>query len=269
MLIVAERINSTRESIAKAIREQDTAFIQDEARQQSEAGADYLDVNAGAFLGEESKYLCWLVKIVQDVTDKPLCLDTSNAEALECALKLCKVKPMLSSISLEKKRYDSFLPIVKASGCKVVALCVDDSGIPHTADARTAVAGRLISSLLAEGVALDNIYVDVLAQAVSTDDTSGGAAFETIRRVNASHPGVHTILGLSNVSFGLPNRRLINQNFMSMCMEAGLDSVIADPKDKKLMANIFAANLLLGKDRHGMGYIKAFRAGKLEATEKL
>ncbi|MGD0855230.1 MAG: methyltetrahydrofolate cobalamin methyltransferase [Dehalococcoidia bacterium] len=264
MLIVGERINSTRESIAKAIREQDSAFIQDEARQQVEAGADYLDVNAGAFMGEELKYLTWLVEIVQDVVDKPLCLDTSNAEALAAALKLCRVKPMLSSISAEKKRYESFLPIVKSSGCKVVALCVDDSGIPHTADTRTQVANRLIGSLVAEGVALDDIYVDVLAQAVSTDDKAGAVTFETIRRVNAAHPGVHTILGLSNVSFGLPNRRLINQNFISMCMEAGLDSAIADPKNNKLMANILAANLLLGKDRHGMSYIKAFRAGKLE-----
>ncbi len=264
MLIVGERINSTRESIAKAIREQDSAFIQDEARQQAEAGADYLDVNAGAFMGEELKYLTWLVEIVQDVVDKPLCLDTSNSEALAAALKLCKIKPMLSSISAEKKRYESFLPIVKSSGCKVVALCVDDSGIPHTADTRTQVADRLIGLLVAEGVALDDIYVDVLAQAVSTDDKAGGVTFETIRRVNAAHSGVHTILGLSNVSFGLPNRRLVNQNFMSMCMEAGLDSAIIDPKDKKLMTNIFAANLLLGKDRHGMSYIKAFRAGKLE-----
>ncbi|MCX6006624.1 MAG: dihydropteroate synthase [Chloroflexi bacterium] len=264
MLIVGERINSTRESIAKAIREQDSAFIQDEAKQQVEAGADYLDVNAGAFMGEELKYLTWLVEIVQDVVEKPLCLDTSNAEALAAALKLCKVKPMLSSISAEKKRYDSFLPIVKSSGCKVVVLCIDDSGIPHTADVRAKVADGLIGSLVAEGVALDDIYVDVLAQAVSTDDKAGGVTFETIRRVYATHPGVHTILGLSNVSFGLPNRRLINQNFVSMCMEAGLDSAIIDPKDKKLMANILSANLLLGKDRHGMRYIKAFREGKLE-----
>ncbi len=264
MLIVAERINSTRESIGKAIREQDVAFIQEEARQQVDAGADYIDVNAGAFLGEETKYLTWLVEIVQNTVDKPLCLDTSNAEALTAALNICKIKPMLSSISAEKKRYDSFLPIVKNSGCKIVALCVDDSGIPHTADARSQVADRLVTSLLAEGVALDNIYVDVLAQAVSTNDLASSVTFETIRRVNVAHPGVHTILGLSNVSFGLPNRRLINQNFMSMCMGAGLDSTIADPKDKKLMANILTANLLLGKDKHGMAYIKAFRAGKLE-----
>jgi cobalamin-dependent methionine synthase I len=264
MLIVAERINSTRESIGKAIREQDVAFIQDEARQQVEAGADYIDVNAGAFLGEETKYLTWLVEMVQNTVDKPLCLDTSNAEALAAALTICKIKPMLSSISAEKKLYDSFLPIVKSSGCKVVALCVDDSGIPHTADARVAVADKLIASLLSEGVALDNIYVDVLAQAVSTNDQASNVTIATIRRVNAAHPGVHTILGLSNVSFGLPNRRLINQNFISMCMAAGLDSAIADPKDKRLMANIFAANLLLGKDKHGLSYIKAFRAGKLE-----
>jgi cobalamin-dependent methionine synthase I len=264
MLIVGERINSTRESIAKAIREQDAAFIQDEARQQAEAGADYLDVNAGAFMGEETKYLAWLVEIVQEVVEKPLCLDTSNAEALAAALKLCNIKPMLSSISAEKKRYDSFLPIVKSSGCKVIALCIDDNGIPHTADARVKVADRLIGSLVAEGVAPDDIYMDVLAQAVSTDDKAGAVTFETIRRINASHPGVHTILGLSNVSFGLPNRRLINQNFISMCMQEGLDSAIADPKDKKLMANILTANVLLGKDRHGMSYIKAFRAGKLE-----
>jgi 5-methyltetrahydrofolate--homocysteine methyltransferase len=264
MLIVGERINSSRESIAKAISEQDVAFIQLEARQQAEAGADYIDVNSGAFLGEETKYLTWLVEIVQDVVDKPLCIDSGNPEALEAALKLCKKRAMVSSISAEKKRYDSFLPLIKRYGCNVVALCVDDAGIPSAAEGRVNVADRLINSLLSENIALQDIYVDCLAQSISTDYKAGTVTLETIRRVMVGYPGVHTIIGLSNVSFGLPIRRLINQAFAVLCLGAGLDAAIVDPTNKKFMANIIAAKSLLGQDKYCTSYTKAYRAGKLE-----
>ncbi len=266
MLIVGERINSSRESIAKAIGEKDVAFIQQEALQQAEAGADYIDVNAGAFLGEETKYLTWLVEIVQDVVDKPLCLDTSNAEALEAALKLCRKRAMVSSISAEKTRYNSFLSLIKHYGCNMVALCVDDSGIPPTSEARAQVADRLINSLISENITLQDIYVDCLAQSISTDFKAGTVTLETIQKVMVKHPGVHTVIGLSNVSFGLPCRRLVNQTFIVSCLQAGLDTAIVDPKDRRLMANILAASALLGQDMYCQNYIKAYRAGKLEGV---
>lgn len=264
MLIVGERINSTRESIAKAIGEQNVAFIQQEARQQAEAGAEYIDINSGALLSEETKYLTWLVEIVQDIVDKPLCIDTGNAEALEAALKLCKKRAMVSSISAEKKRYDLFLPLIKQYGCNMVALCVDDSGIPPTAEGRVRVADSLINSLISDGIALQDIYLDCLAQSVGTDSKAGVVTIETIRQVMTGHPGVHTIIGLSNVSFSLPIRRLINQSFAVLCLGVGLDAAILDPTNKNLMANILAAKALLGQDKYCTNYIKAYRAGKLE-----
>ena len=263
MLIIGERINSTRESIARAINEQDVAFIQQEARQQADAGADYIDVNAGALLGQEVKYLTWLVRIVQEVVDRPLCIDSGNAEALVEALKLSQKLHIISSISKEKSRFQSFLPVIKGSGCKVVALCVDDDGIPATAEGRVAVAGHLIEALVSSGTKVQDIYVDVLAQAVSAESRAVITVLDTIRKVKAAYSEVNTVLGMSNVSFGLPNRRLLNQNFAAMCLEAGLDAAIADPLDRKLMANILAADVLLGRDKYGMSYSLAFRAGKL------
>ncbi len=263
MLIIGERINSTRESIARAINEQDVAFIQQEARQQADAGADYIDVNAGAMLGEEVKYLSWLVKIVQEVVDKPLCLDTGNADALVAVLKMCQKLPIISSVSEEKGRYRSFMPVIRGSGCKVVALCIDDDGIPATADGRVTIAGRLIETLVSSGTKPGDIYMDVLAQAVSAESKAVVITLDTIRKMKSAYPEVNTVLGMSNVSFGLPNRRLLNQSFAVMCLEAGLDAAIADPLDRKLMANILSADVLLGRDKYGMNYTRAFRAGKL------
>jgi len=200
---------------------------------------------------------------VQEVVDKPLCVDTGNAEALVAALKLCQNLPIISSISAEQGRCQSFLPIINGSGCKVVALCVDNAGIPANAEGRVAVAGRLIDTLVSAGVKPQDIYVDVLAQAVSAEAKAVITVLDTIRRIKAAYPDVRTVLGTSNVSFGLPNRRLLNQNFAVMCLEAGLDAAIADPLDRKLMANIVSADVLLGKDKYGMNYSRAFRAGKL------
>ena len=130
MLIIGERINSTRESIAQAIKEKNSSFIQQEALKQVEAGADYVDVNAGIFMEEETKYLSWLVEVVQEATDKPLCIDTSKTEALAAALKACRNKALVSSITAEKVRYDAFLPLIKQYECSLSALCIDESGIP-------------------------------------------------------------------------------------------------------------------------------------------
>jgi 5-methyltetrahydrofolate--homocysteine methyltransferase len=178
-------------------------------------------------------------------------------------LKLSQKLPIISSISKEKSRFQSFLPVIKGSGCKVVALCVDDDGIPATAEGRVAVAGHLIEALVSSGTKVQDIYVDVLAQAVSAESRAVITVLDTIRKVKAAYSEVNTVLGMSNVSFGLPNRRLLNQNFAAMCLEAGLDAAIADPLDRKLMANILAADVLLGRDKYGMSYSRAFRAGKL------
>jgi len=263
MIVIGERINSTRKSIAKAIEEKDVGFLQKEALKQVEAGADYVDVNAGIFIEKEAEYLEWLVQIVQEVTDKPLCIDSPNPQALASALRVCKGNPIINSITAQKEIYEPVLRLVKEYKCGVIALCQDDAGIPQTAEGKVEIASRLIEGLTGQGVSLEDIYVDILVQPIAVDSSSAMVVFDTIEQIGSKYPGVHTTCGLSNISFGLPGRSLINQTFLLMAMVKGLDSAILDPCDQRLMASILVANPLLDKDKYCMNYLKAFRAKKI------
>ncbi len=263
MIIIGERINSSRKRIARAIEEKDAGFLQKEAIMQVEAGADYVDVNAGAFAQKEAEYLEWLVKIVQQVIDKPLCIDSASPKALAAALTWHEGKAILNSITGQKERYDAVLPLLKEYSCGVVVLCMDDLGVPTTAKGKVDVASRIIRSLSAEGVALDDIYVDPLVHPISTDFNSGSLVLDTIEEIASSYPGVHTICGVSNISFGLPKRSQLNQIFIVLAKQRGLDAAIVDPCDRQLMAKILIANALMGRDEYCMDYINAYRQGRL------
>jgi 5-methyltetrahydrofolate--homocysteine methyltransferase len=263
MLIVGERINSTRERIARAIEEKDSPFIQDEARKQAEAGADYIDVNAGAFFDKEREYLPWLVKTVQEAVARPLCLDSANPEALKSALKAHRGKALVNSITAESARYGAVLPLLKEYDAGVIALCMDSSGIPPAAEGRFEVARKLIEGLMGEGIPSADIFVDPVVQPISVEATAGQVALQAIRWIREHHPQVHIICGLSNVSFGLPRRSLLNQTFAAMAVQAGIDAAILDPCDKTLMAHIVAAQALEGQDPYCQNYIGAYRRGRL------
>lgn len=264
MIIVGERINSSRKAIQPAIENQDGAAIQDIAKKQVEAGAHYVDVNAGTFLSREPEYLEWLVKTVQEVVDVPLCVDSPNPEATERAIQACQKTPMLNSISGESKRVDLMLPLLKKYGCSVIALCMDDSGVPEGAEKRFQIASELLQKLEGEGVDRSRVFFDPLIYPISTGSHFGQVALDTIRLIKGSMPGVQTICGLSNISHGLPNRKILNQAFLVMSMAAGLDGAIIDPLDRRMMALLMASEALLGKDDFCSGYIAAHRAGKLE-----
>jgi len=265
MLIIGERINSSRKRIAPAVEARDAGFILGEAAGQLEAGADYVDVNAGTFGPErEPGLLCWLVETIQGRYGCRLSLDSPNPDAIEPALKLHKGKALVNSISLEKKRYDSLMPLVRDFGTDVIAMCADDDGMPTALDAKLSVAGRLVGRLTADGVPLENIFVDPLVFPIATDHTYGTVVLTAIERIMAEFPGVHTIVGLSNVSHGLPFRFQINQMFLVLAMGRGLDAAILDPTDKRLMANLITAQALLGRDEFCMKYIEAHGSGKLE-----
>jgi 5-methyltetrahydrofolate--homocysteine methyltransferase len=264
MLIVGELINASRKAIAEAIRARHQEQIQQVAKNQIEAGANYIDVNAGVFVGEEPAYLEWLVKTVQSAVSEPCCIDSPDPKAIEAALAVHTGAAMINSISLEKNRFDSLLPIVAGTDLKVVALCMSDEGMPETADDRMAIADKLVNRLVQNNVAIDNIYVDPLVQPVSTNVQFGVEFLNAIEKITATFKGVHTLCGLSNVSFGLPNRKLLNQTFMSMAIVKGLDGAIVNPLDKKMMASIITAEALAGKDPYCMQYLKAYRAKAFE-----
>ena len=260
MLIVGELINSSRKAIAAVIEAQDGDAIQKVAQDQVDAGANYVDVNAGIFRGTEAEYLRWLVTTVQSTVDCPCCIDSPDPKAIETALAVHNGTAMINSISLEKERYDKLLPLVAGTDLKVVALCMSDKGMPKTTDDRLAIADKLINGLLQKNVSIDNIYVDPLVQPISTDILFGVEFVNAIEQIEARFAGVHTLCGLSNISFGLPNRLFLNQTFMSMAIAKGLDGAIVNPLDKKMMANIIAAEALTGSDEYCMTFLKAYRA---------
>lgn len=264
MLIIAERINASRKSIAQAISTADRAFIQGEAEAQTKAGADYIDVNAGTFVGEEAEKLRWIVEAVQEVTDLPLCVDSPDPGVIRAMMPLLKKAPIINSITLEPARVEGILPLVKEYKTKVVALCQDEHAMAETADDKVRLAGMLVEKLTAAGVLLDNIYIDPLVYPLSTNPQSANATLAAIDAIMKAFPGVHTVCGLTNVSYGLPARKLINRAFLAAAIARGLDAAIIDPTDKLLFAMLKAATLVVGKDDFCMDYICAFREGRVE-----
>ncbi|MCG2778800.1 MAG: methyltetrahydrofolate cobalamin methyltransferase [Desulfobacterales bacterium] len=260
MIIIGELINASRKAIGAAIEAGDTEAVQKVAKDQAEAGADFIDVNAGIFVGKEPQYLKWLVQTVQEVTDTPCAIDSPDPAAIEAALKVHKGIPMINSISLEKERYDNLMPIVAGTDLKVIALCMSDEGMPQTVDDRLKIAEKLVTGLVQNNVSIENVFVDPLVQPLSVNDLFGLEFLNAIELIMKRFEGVHTACGLSNISYGLPARKFMNQTFMAMAIAKGLDGAIVNPLDKKMMANIIAAEALVGKDNFCTDYLKAYRA---------
>lgn len=264
MIIIGELINASRKAIKAAIEAQDAEAIQQVARDQVEAGADYVDVNAGVFMGKEPEYLKWLVETVQAVVDKPCAIDSPDPAAVEAALSVHQGTPMINSISLEKERYEKLMPIIAGTDMKVIALCMSDKGMPKTVDDRMQIADELVDGLVKNSVKIENIFVDPLVQPISVENTFGVEFITAIEKIVAAFRGIHTACGLSNISYGLPARKFMNQTFMTMAIAKGLDGAIINPLDRRMMANIIAAEALAGKDGFCVNYLKAFRAGMFE-----
>ncbi len=264
MIIIGELINASRKAVREAIEKQDSQYIQKIAREQAESGADYIDVNAGVFVGEEPKYLKWLVQTVQATVDKPCAIDSPNPVAIEAALSVHHGVPMINSISLEKERYEKLIPILTETDMKVIALCMSDEGMPESVDDRLMTADKLVNGLIQRDVPVENIFVDPLVQPVSVNNTFGLEFLTAIERIVVEFPGIHTACGLSNISYGLPARQFMNQTFMVMAIAKGLDGAIVNPLDKRMMANIIAAEALIGKDEFCANYLEAYRSKQFE-----
>lgn len=264
MIIIGELINASRKAIAAAIGARDAEAIQAVARDQDAVGADYIDVNAGIFQDKEPEHLRWLVETIQAVSDKPCALDSPDPKAIETAMAAHRGTPMINSISLEKQRYQDLLPIIAGTDLKVIALCMSDDGMPQSVEDRLRVADQLINALVQNNVKTENIHVDPLVQPMSVDNHFGMAFIDTIEKIVAMFPGIHTACGLSNISYGLPARPFLNQTFMVMAITKGLDGAILNPLDRKMMATIVAAEALAGKDDFCVNYLKAFRAGAFD-----
>ena len=264
MELIGEKINGTRKRVAAAIADRDGDYITQLATSQAGAGATWLDLNAGTHPDREPDDLVWLIETVQAAVDLPLSLDSANPTALETALGYVARTPIINSISGERSRIEGILPLAAKHGTGVVALAISETGIPETADERMAVVRNLIAATRAAGVADHDVYVDPLLLTVATNNDGALIALTTMKMVRKEFPDAHLTVGLSNISFGLPARAQINRGFLTLAIEAGLDTAIADPLDKGLQAQILVTEMLLGRDRHCLNYVRASRTGLFE-----
>ncbi len=262
MVIVGELINTSRKAISEAVDNKDAKYIQQVAVDQQEAGADYIDVNCGNKVFNEVANMEWMVSVIQEAVQTPLCIDSPNPLALEAGLKLARYGvPMINSITDEGERFDTVLPLVLKYKAKIVALCMDDRGMPETAADRMRVVHSLYKKLTAAGVPETDIYFDPLVKPISSVGTAGTEVLETIRMIKAEFPNTHFMCGLSNISYGLPKRAVLNRLFVAQTMAAGMDGYILNPTDKDMMGVVHAGKALIGQDEYCMGYLGAYRKG--------
>jgi 5-methyltetrahydrofolate--homocysteine methyltransferase len=256
-VLIGERINPTgKKKLAEALKAGDLEIVRKEAVAQVQAGADIIDVNVGAFGADEVTLLPKAVQAVLDTVDVPLCLDSSNPDALEAALKVYKGKPLVNSVTGEERSLERILPVIKKYGAAVIGMVQDDEGIPKDAERRVRVASKIVERVEAAGIPREDLVIDCLAFAVGAEPTSGVAVMEAVRRIKAGL-GVNMTMGASNVSFGLPDRELLNNAFVVMAVAAGATCLIVDVA--KARPIVLAADLVLGRDKRARRFIEAYR----------
>ena len=256
--VIGERINPTGKKLMKeALRRGDVDYMLNQALAQTEAGADILDVNVGLPEIDEADMMVRTVKALQGVTDAPLQLDSTDPKVLERALRVYCGKAIVNSVNGEEESLSAILPLVKKYGAAVVGLTLDQGGIPKSAQARVEVARRILERALALGIRREDVYIDCLTLTVSAEQEGAAQTLTALRRVK-EELGLKTVLGVSNISFGLPARPLVNQNFLAMAMAAGLDLPILNPNVDTMMAAVRCYHLLTNVDRDAREFIAAY-----------
>lgn len=261
--VIGERINTSRKLVQAAVADRNAEYIVDDVKKQQTAGASFIDVNAGARIGHEEEDMRWLLETIQPVCDIPLALDSPDPAILEMAFAMVHRPPMINSISLEKERFDTMMPFLDGKACKIIALCMDDAGMPGSSEEILNRAKTLVDALNGIGIGNPDIYVDPLVQPISTDTGKGTMVLDAVRSIKSEFPDIHITGGLSNISYGLPQRHIINRTFVTLMMDAGMDSAIVDPLDQKIMATISTADMLLGHDPFCMNFLKGVRSGNI------
>lgn len=257
MIVIGELINTSREEINDAVERRDADFLVNLAKEQEKAGASYVDVNAGSRIHDEIEVLTWLIELLQDVVEVPLCIDSPNDKAIEAALEIyTKGTPLVNSITAEEERLESLLPILEKHKPQIVALCMDDSGMPNNVQERLDAADVLVEALRGIGYADEDIFFDPVVKPLSVDDTSALQVIEACAALREKYPDVNITSGLSNISYGLPLRTDINQSFLCMAMYNGMNSAIIDPLDERMMTLVMSSEACLGIDPYCVKYLK-------------
>jgi 5-methyltetrahydrofolate--homocysteine methyltransferase len=256
-VLIGERINPTgRKDLATALKNGDMEFVKKEAIDQVRAGADMLDVNVSMTDVDEVSLLPKVIQVVMDAVDVPLCIDSSNPEALKTALEVYDGKPLISSVTDEKKSLNSILPPVKEHGAAVIGLTMDEGAIPNDPDKRASIAKKIVERAESLGIPREDVIIDCLTLTVGTDIRSGLITIEAIQKVK-EELGVNLTLGVSNISFGMPDRNLINSVFLAMAIFSGVACPIVNVA--KARPIVLATDLLMGRDRLAMRYIEDYR----------
>jgi 5-methyltetrahydrofolate--homocysteine methyltransferase len=259
VIIIGERINPTgRKHLAHALASGDMKLIQEDARRQVQAGARILDVNVGISGGDEAKLIKEAMAAVRGVTDVPLCIDSANPKVLAAGLEMYKGKALVNSVNGEEAKLKEILPLVATYKAAVIALTMDDHGIPSDVDTRLRIAHKIVNEAAKLGIPLEDIIIDPLAMSVASDDQAGLAALQALTRVR-QELGCNQTIGASNVSFGLPDRRSVNTVFLAMAVNCGLTCPITDPTVWEIRRTLLLTDLLSGRDEYAMNFINAYR----------
>lgn len=264
-VIIGERINPTRrKKLAEGMSSDDFSLVQQDALKQVEAGAHVLDVNAGIPGGDEPALLRDATKAVMEVVNVPLCIDTANPDALEAALKDYPGKALINSTTAEAKMMERVFPLAKQYGAAVIGVITDESGVPATPEDRLWIAERLVKRAGEYGIPAEDILIDCLALTVGADHKAGKVTLDAMQLIQ-KELGVNLSLGASNVSFGLPDRKIINVAYLALAIGRGLTAAITDPTVPEIQSTLLACDLLMGRDDYAMRWIKAYRKRAKEA----
>ena len=267
MLIIGENINASNSQVAEAITKRDKEFLVNLAKSQTLAGADFIDVNAGSGHGslQEAKAdIKWLVGIIQAAIEQPLSIDSDSPDVIEAALKEYHGETfIINSVTAEPARLESISPLVAKRQAYVIALAMGTEGIPARVEERLNACERIMSYLTGLDIKAEQVLFDPLVLPIAVDTHQGLVTLKTIEQIKSRYPDARVVMGLSNISYGLPERKLVNRAFLLMAAYAGLDAVIVDPLDDKAMSLIKVADMLVGKDSSCRAYLRAHRKGAI------
>lgn len=263
MIIIGEKINGAIPSTGKAITEKEDKFIRHLVKIQVESGANYLDICAGTNVELELETLKWLIGIVQEETTIPICIDSPNPDFIKEVFPLIKKEGIINSVSMEGNKCDLLFPLIQNTNWNIIALTCDDNGIPESSDLKVKIAFSLIEKAFDYGIAPERIFIDPLVLSLSAINDSMINFMQAVCEIKAKYPTVNITSGLSNISYGMPYRKLINQNFLTLAMSSGMDSAILDPTNRDIYATIKAAEALLNMDKYCKNYNTAYRNGKI------
>ncbi|MFV0529296.1 MAG: methyltetrahydrofolate cobalamin methyltransferase [Lachnospiraceae bacterium] len=268
MIIIGEKINGSIPPVAKAIAEKDGEFIKHRAKIQADANATFIDCCASVEEAIEVETLKWLIDNIQEVTDVPICVDSPSAQVCVEAIKFCNKPGLVNSVSMEGNKIDTIFPVIADSTWECVALLCDDRGIPDSVERRIEVFHNIMAKAKEYNIAPSRLHIDPLVVTLSTDEEALTTFVKCCKIIKEEYPEIHITSGLSNISFGLPARKNINQAFMVLSMNAGMDSAIVDPTNRDMLGMIYATDALLQNDEYCLEYIGAFRDGLIGLAPK-